>query len=657
LKIYFCKVTGVEDENYISADVIGKNISFKFVGPLGLGPLDRVEIHEEVVVISLDNENAMFDLSRKDNVNFYLKKNVAVPYLAENGLDFFNKGIAFDSEELYLYSGKYLDEDIGISLINTILIDEIPYQEEIIIDGKLFQQGFASRPTKLFITELEPNVDYKNNIIELLYYDDSESYKKEDDKENALVGSDKRLIVDFTYVTGAPELSFVEISSPLSQTAVEALVIEYEIHSVDINHINGTSFIDINAGNGFFFSMNSRKDERSGVILKSPSSDLEIHEDTIVQNEENEAFVRGDQFLRYRSANYSQIYSGGKATDEQVGIHSEMLDHEDRRGYEFSIFNQDYFDIGAEEQVHNQAVLLSTPKHLFELVDTIHTGEPGDLEGAREQEMLYSSLDGNYIKFMSNSSLGSALEMKTHLGHRTVWDDSHLTFEQHKTYNRDTKKLVTMDGDDGEEEKPVNFLDFDKTTEAEMVTLESHSNSEDKYDILMNKFVFSETAEESTATLTNSATEEDTNTINITATEGEGSIKIDNVGEEKSNNVTMTTSGDVEVKIENTFADGKTNTIHMTKELIKISNAEDKVVIEIDAENMKITTEADFNVESSGDVNVKGTNVKVEGDVEITGGSCTMKGTASPEGSGPFLSVPNCLFTGAPISSTKVSGN
>lgn len=55
---------------------------------------------------------------------------------------------------------------------------------------------------------------------------------------------------------------------------------------------------------------------------------------------------------------------------------------------------------------------------------------------------------------------------------------------------------------------------------------------------------------------------------------------------------------------------------------------------EINVENLKITTKS-------------GT---------VTGGEFTMKGSVTPEGSGPFCAVTNCLFTGAPHVGTKVSG-
>jgi len=631
--MYYCEVTSVAKNNVISAKIISKNKELTGIYPLAFGTLDKAEIGEKVLVINLDRDNKSIDLNKRDNLSFYLKSDVYVPFLRDNGIVFSDSGLIVNEEndELTLYNGEYLNEDVAVRLVNTVLPDTlvIDDEEDVILEGD-FPGSYTSQETKLFVPTLEPDVDYNYRIIEFFFYEDMEVYGSS--KEDALTHTEKRIIVNFHYDSDEQNNSYIVVASPLSQKSVNSVVTEFKIYNVDLKSYNSVKFVEIDGSNGFKLGLTARKDNKSGFFIMSPSSGFEIHEDTLAQDpEDDDRTVRyGDQYLEYRSFNYSQIYSGGKATGEAKGVHSEQLDHEDRRGYTFGIYNQDYFDVDSQLQFHGQMTRLRTPKHLLEIVDTSHLGNPGDLEGAREQEVLYSSLDGNYLKFMSNSSLGSALEVKTHLGHRTVWDDSHLTFEQHKTYDRDTRKLVTKV--EGDEEMPVNFIDFDKTTEAEKITVESHSNSDDMYETLMNRFEFSETAEDSTA-------------------------KIENLGDEdKSNKITMTTAEDGSIKIENTFEDGKTNTIEMTKELIKISNAEDKVVIEIDAENMKITTEADVTVEASGDVNIKGTNVKVEGDVELTSGSAKIAGTVSPTGSGALCGIPACLFTGAPHVGDKSEG-
>lgn len=52
----------------------------------------------------------------------------------------------------------------------------------------------------------------------------------------------------------------------------------------------------------------------------------------------------------------------------------------------------------------------------------------------------------------------------------------------------------------------------------------------------------------------------------------------------------------------------------------------------------------------------KGKDVKIEGEnTELTGGTVKCKGVATPDGTGCFCGLPNCLFTGAPQTGTNVS--
>lgn len=62
-----------------------------------------------------------------------------------------------------------------------------------------------------------------------------------------------------------------------------------------------------------------------------------------------------------------------------------------------------------------------------------------------------------------------------------------------------------------------------------------------------------------------------------------------------------------------------------------------------------------ITIEATKDCTVKGQNVNVEAQAkctvkapqaEITGGQLTIKGTATPDGQGPFCGLPACLFTG-----------
>ena len=62
-------------------------------------------------------------------------------------------------------------------------------------------------------------------------------------------------------------------------------------------------------------------------------------------------------------------------------------------------------------------------------------------------------------------------------------------------------------------------------------------------------------------------------------------------------------------------------------------------------------------IDTNGKVKIKSSEINLKGEkVIITGGELDVNGTASPTGSGPFCGLPNCLFTGSPQTSAKVTG-
>ena len=74
-------------------------------------------------------------------------------------------------------------------------------------------------------------------------------------------------------------------------------------------------------------------------------------------------------------------------------------------------------------------------------------------------------------------------------------------------------------------------------------------------------------------------------------------------------------------------------------------------------ENFTVKVNGNVNIESDGDVIVKAANATIEAkSVKITGGELETQGTVSPTGQGPYCGLPNCVFSGAPQTGSKVSG-
>jgi hypothetical protein len=116
---------------------------------------------------------------------------------------------------------------------------------------------------------------------------------------------------------------------------------------------------------------------------------------------------------------------------------------------------------------------------------------------------------------------------------------------------------------------------------------------------------------------------------------------------------------DGEVKVEHKKGDSAKITVFDTELIIKkgeVSLKPKKTTIDVDG-NATIKTSGKIEIEAAGDAKVKGNNVTVEAAVlaEVKGKQVRISGTVTP-GSGPFCSLPNCLFTGAPHGGNTAAG-
>lgn len=70
--------------------------------------------------------------------------------------------------------------------------------------------------------------------------------------------------------------------------------------------------------------------------------------------------------------------------------------------------------------------------------------------------------------------------------------------------------------------------------------------------------------------------------------------------------------------------------------------------------NLSAKVNGNMDVEASGNANIKaGGSAKIDSpSVTITGGKLTVKGSATPDMQGPFCALKNCVFSGAPQSSS-----
>ncbi len=112
--------------------------------------------------------------------------------------------------------------------------------------------------------------------------------------------------------------------------------------------------------------------------------------------------------------------------------------------------------------------------------------------------------------------------------------------------------------------------------------------------------------------------------------------------------IKVDSSGNLEIEMEGA---GK---VHITADdEVKIDG---NLKVEIGG-NAEIKVSGNANIEVSGNTEVKSPNIKVDGaQVEITGGMLKTKGTAAPDMQGPYCGLKNCIFSGAPHSSSIVSG-
>jgi hypothetical protein len=68
--------------------------------------------------------------------------------------------------------------------------------------------------------------------------------------------------------------------------------------------------------------------------------------------------------------------------------------------------------------------------------------------------------------------------------------------------------------------------------------------------------------------------------------------------------------------------------------------------------NIKVDGNLNAKVGGNGDLNISGSTKLTSPDVTITGGKINIKGQATPDMNGPFTCVKNCIFSGAPHSSS-----
>jgi hypothetical protein len=116
---------------------------------------------------------------------------------------------------------------------------------------------------------------------------------------------------------------------------------------------------------------------------------------------------------------------------------------------------------------------------------------------------------------------------------------------------------------------------------------------------------------------------------------------------------------DGEVKVEHKKGDNAKLTVFDTELIIKngeVTIKPKKTTIDVDGD-ATIKTRGKTTIEATGDTSVKGNNVTVEAVVlaEVKGAQVKISGTVAP-GTGPFCTLPNCLFTGAPHGGNMAAG-
>jgi hypothetical protein len=116
---------------------------------------------------------------------------------------------------------------------------------------------------------------------------------------------------------------------------------------------------------------------------------------------------------------------------------------------------------------------------------------------------------------------------------------------------------------------------------------------------------------------------------------------------------------DGELKVEHKKGDNAKITVFDTELIIKkgeVTLKPKKTTIDVDGD-ATIKTSGKTEIEATGDASVKGNNVTVEAAVlaEVKGAQVKISGTVVP-GTGPFCSLPNCLFTGAPHGGNTAAG-
>ena len=100
------------------------------------------------------------------------------------------------------------------------------------------------------------------------------------------------------------------------------------------------------------------------------------------------------------------------------------------------------------------------------------------------------------------------------------------------------------------------------------------------------------------------------------------------------------------------------HSMKMNPEGVAIETTEgNKLSIDKDGNiNIEVSANSEINVGADCNLNVTGNATITSPSTTVTGGMLTVNGASPPEGSGPFCSLPTCLFSGAPHAGTKVMG-
>jgi len=461
---------------------------------------------------------------------------------------------------------KLSKQECSCTIYNDNRSLDVNIEEKVLVKGEI-KQDITNTSFFIPIEDLDPKVNYENTILQISYLQDKTTLK-----------SYKVKIVDADAIE---EPKGVYIAYPLPETLflIGTNKIQYSIQPALTSSLISSSYIHQYTKNGYGIEINGFLNGKGGIHLKTSKSTLSLIDLEVVQDKDNNNILSPKKSFDYISSTYSQVYGGDKTIEK----YSEFDDKEFRRPFAFGMHNNQEFNPDGDNPLRDEQFYIQTGKQSFQIIDTIGDGaETKDMEF--EQTMMYSSLDGNYFKMLSNPSLEEALELRTHLGHNVLMNGSSLILEQHKGYDKDERKLVN-NTDDLNDKEPVNFIKMDKTEEAESLALESHSNTKDKYKEIFSSMSMVETKDSSTTEIKTSSTADINNTITV------ASLK-----------------DGAEITVSNTFDKDKSNVITLKKDLIEVRSSEDKVTIKIEKGKIKVFAEGDVTLETEGKFTYKDKN-------------------------------------------------